>query len=109
MEIAASWREFLEGQATLIVFGVATIDPVVEPGTLHGKLAKMHNLGEIVCSREQMGAQQGRLGISDGEFKDICQDVTEQDLGNIGYLRLQQRCSIGKRALMPLWRYFRLC
>ena len=26
-----------------------------DPGALHGKLAKVHNLGEIVCSREQMG------------------------------------------------------
>ena len=35
-----------------------------------------------------MGALQNRLGISDGEFKDIGLDVTEKDLGNIGYLRL---------------------
>ncbi len=88
MEIVASRLKFLEGQATLIVYGEVTIDPDVDPSALHGKLAKVHNLGEIVCSRDQIGALQSRLGISDGELKDIGRDVTENDLGNIGYLRL---------------------
>ncbi len=88
MEIVPSRLEFLKGQATLIVYGEVTIDPDVDPSALHEKLAKVHNLGEIVCSRDQMGALQSRLGISHGEFKDIGQDVTEEDLANIGYLRL---------------------
>ena len=88
MEIVSSRLEYLDGQATLIVYGEVTVDPDVDPSALLDKLAGVHNLGEIVCSRDQMGALQNRLGISDGEFKDIGLDVTEKDLGNIGYLRL---------------------
>ena len=88
MEIVSSRLEYLDGQATLIVYGEVTVNPDVDPSALLGKLARVHNMGEIICGRDQMGALQNRLGISDGEFKDNGLDVTERDLGNIGYLRL---------------------
>ena len=49
----------------------------------------VHNLGEIRCASEQMGAIQARLGLSEGELLDTAQAVTDKDgIGNVGYLAL---------------------
>jgi hypothetical protein len=53
-------------------------------------LARGHNLGEIYCTREQMGAIQSRLGLSDGETLEnpSASDTDEGGMGNVGYLTL---------------------
>jgi hypothetical protein len=62
--------EFLEGKATLVVDGELHIDQAVSPQTLSESLAKVHNLGVIWCTPEQMGALRPLLGLHDGDLLD---------------------------------------
>ena len=62
--------EFLEGKATLLVDGELHIDQAVPPQTLTDALAKVHNLGVIWCTPEQMGALRPLLGLHDGDLLD---------------------------------------
>lgn len=88
-ELTTSRFDYLEGKATLIVRGELAIASEVEPHLLADRLARVHNLGEICCTREQMGAIQARLGLSDGELLDTSRAETENEgIGNVGYLAL---------------------
>lgn len=83
--------DHLEGKATLVVFGELTIAPDVDPQVLEERLAKVHNLGTITCTPEQMGAIEARLGLSKGELVDSTQPTGEEKIegiGNVGYLKL---------------------
>ena len=86
-ELAPSRFEYTEGTITLLVLGDLAISPDVEPQMLADRLRKVHNIGDIYCSPEQMGALQARIGISEGDFGDI--DAQRgSDSSNFGYLAL---------------------
>ena len=74
-ELTPSSFEYLEGRLTLMVKGVVTISPEVEPSVLADRLAKVHNWGVINCTPQQMGAVQARLGTSSG----VLADSTKKD------------------------------
>lgn len=99
LTLFASRFDYLEGKATLIVFGELTLADDVEPQVLIDRLAKVHNFGEISCTPQQMGAIQSLLGVKDGELIDSTpretnkDDMDEEDekpggMGNVGYLAL---------------------
>ena len=46
------------------------IDQAVSPQTPSESLAKVHNLGVIWCTPEQMGALRPLLGLQDGDLLD---------------------------------------
>lgn len=69
-DLAQHHFEFLEGKATLFVDGELHIDQAVLPQTLSESLAKVHNLGVIWCTPEQMGALRSLLGLHDGDLLD---------------------------------------
>jgi hypothetical protein len=89
-ELVPSRFDYLEGRATQVVMGELTIFLDIEPRVLAPRLARGHNLGEIYCTREQMGAIQSRLGLSDGETLEnpSASDTDEGGMGNVGYLTL---------------------
>jgi len=58
--------DYLEDNVTLIVTGELRIDPEVAPAMLNQRFVKVHNLGIILCTPEQMGAIQSRLGVQAG-------------------------------------------
>ena len=91
-ELSASRFEYLTGKATLVVTGVLTIDPELEPRVLADRLAKVHNQGVISCTREQRGAIQARLGLSEGVLEVEKEEEEGEDgtrlLGNVNHLEL---------------------
>ncbi len=72
-ELSDHHLDYLEGKATLVVYGELTVDPDVDPQLLADRLAKVHNLGEIRCTRAQMPVIRERLGLQDGELVDSTQ------------------------------------
>lgn len=85
--------DHLEGKATLMVLGKLTIAPAVDPKVLAERLVKVHNLGKIICTPEQMSVLQARLGLSDGKLVDSTQikptsEEMAKGIGNVGYLKL---------------------
>jgi hypothetical protein len=88
-DLRASRFDYLEGKATLVVYGELTMDAEADPRMLAERLAKVHNLGQIRCTPQQMGAIQARLGLSDGDLVDAAQaESTGDGTGNVGYLAL---------------------
>jgi hypothetical protein len=96
-ELKASRFDYLEGTATLVVTGEATLDGEIDPKVLADRLTKVHNLGLIRCTPEQMGAIEARLGMRDGELQDsTLPEEPEPDketegvthIGNANYLAL---------------------
>lgn len=92
-ELVPSRFEYMEGKATLVVSGVLRIDPEVEPKVLAERLAKVHNKGEISCTKAQMGAIQARLGLNKGVLRDSEKEEEEEEqeeegFGNVGHLKL---------------------
>jgi hypothetical protein len=96
LTLQASRFDYLEGKATLVVFGDLRIASDIEPQTLAERLAKVHNFGDITCTPEQMSAIQARLGVNKGDLIDATQQEAEEEeegedgggIGNIGYLPL---------------------
>ncbi|MCI0440392.1 MAG: hypothetical protein L0177_14855 [Chloroflexi bacterium] len=70
LELVPLRFEFMEGRATLVNMGELFIAPDVEPRVIAERLSKVHNFGEIRCTRPQMGAIQARLGINEGELQE---------------------------------------
>jgi len=87
-ELPASRFEYLEGRATLVVREPLRISPGVEPRTLADRLHKIHNLDTIVCTAEQMGAIQARLGLNEGRLVDSSREEESEGIGNVGTLKL---------------------
>jgi hypothetical protein len=88
-DLLASRFDYLEGKATLVVYGDLTVSPQIAPRVLADRLARVHNLGVIRCTPEQMGAIQARMGLSDGELQDATQPrAADEGMGNVGYLAL---------------------
>jgi hypothetical protein len=85
----ASRFDYSEGKATVLVIGELRIEPDVEPTVLADRFHVVHNLGEIRCSPEQMGAIEARLGIHEGELLDSTPKEKETfDIGNANILAL---------------------
>ena len=96
-ELLPSRFEWLDGKATLLVRGDLRIAADIDPQVLADRLHKVHNLGRIVCTPEQMGALQARLGLDEGQLKARAaadrakgpEGKGERDgIQNVGYLRL---------------------
>ncbi len=87
--LSAARFEYLDGQATLVVSGELAVDPGVEPKLLAARLAKVHNLGEIQATYEQLAAISSRLGLADGELVATDQPGSGgEGVGNVGVLTL---------------------
>ena len=80
--------DFMDGIATVVVTGDLYIDPEIEPQVLADKLAKIHNLGVIHCTKAQMGAIQARMGLNEGAIIDSANQIAPANGGNVGYLIL---------------------
>ncbi|OGG46119.1 MAG: hypothetical protein A3F84_26880 [Candidatus Handelsmanbacteria bacterium RIFCSPLOWO2_12_FULL_64_10] len=86
--------DYLEGKATLVVFGKLTVASEIDPKLLADRLARVHNFGQIRCTPAQMSAVRARLGMSEGKLTDSTQekaepaDEDEDRIGNAGYLKL---------------------
>lgn len=85
----------LEGQATLVVTGSATIDPAIDPGVLVARLHRVHNLGEIRGTATQLATLQARVGTNEGEWiepfantESTESNTNESRIGDIVYLKL---------------------
>jgi hypothetical protein len=59
-----------EGKVTLVVCGELRVDPQIDPTVLEDKLDKVHNLGSIWCTPEQMEVILTRSGINEGRLID---------------------------------------
>lgn len=90
MELYGDRFDYLEGKATLVVLGELAIAEEIEPKVLADNFAKVHNWGEIHCTRAQMSALQARIGINKGEFVTDAgaTDDDENVIGNAAYLVL---------------------
>jgi hypothetical protein len=60
---------YLDGKTTLVVTGRLEIEPDIAPKTLVERLVKVHNLGQIQGSAEQIAALEFRLGIGEGDLR----------------------------------------
>jgi hypothetical protein len=90
--LRAARFDYLDGRATLVVFGELAIDPNVEPRMLADRLASIHNFGQIRCTPEQMGALEARLAVNEGELEDSTAPEEpssgEPAIGNANYLAI---------------------
>jgi hypothetical protein len=68
--LRAARFDYLDGKATLAVFGELAVEADIEPRVLADRLAKVHNFGEIRCTPEQMSALEARLETNAGELVD---------------------------------------
>ena len=92
-ELVASRFDFLDGRATLVVRDTLKIDPDIDAKVLADRLHKVHNLDTIICTPEQMGALQARMGLNEGSLVDSTKEQKEEKeeeegIGNVGNLRL---------------------
>jgi hypothetical protein len=79
-QLAPHHFELLEGKATLVVFGELQIDQAVAPQTLSDRLDKVHNLGAIWCTPEQMEVLRTLIGLRDGELLDATsEEASDQE------------------------------
>jgi hypothetical protein len=86
--LAASRFDYLAGNATLVVLGTLEVAPDIAPQVLAERLDKVHNLGMIECTPEQMGALQARLGLSEGVMETSAAEKKEGQIGNVNQLVL---------------------
>jgi hypothetical protein len=90
--LQAARLNYLKDKATLVVFGELTLDPTVTPQVLLDRFTKVHNLGRIRATPEQIGALEARLGLHEGELQDSTRAEEDEaettDIGNINYLEL---------------------
>ncbi len=70
---------YLENKTTLVVTGKLKIEPDVEPKALVDKLVKVHNLGRILGTAEQVAALEFRLGIAEGDLKAVSPDAAPDE------------------------------
>ena len=89
--LRASRFEYLEGKATMVVTGELRIEQDIAPKTLADRFEAVHNFGEIVCSSEQIGALEARMGIAEGELTtpdEVEESPTVYDMGYTNILTL---------------------
>lgn len=83
--------DYLEGKATMVVTGELTLEPELAPKTLADRFETVHNFGKILCSPDQMGALEARMGIDEGELAvpdEEKETPTEYDMGYTNMLSL---------------------
>lgn len=68
LELIPSRFDYLDNLVTLVVMDRLKIHPDVDGKMLFERFDKIHNFGKIICSQEQMGAIQARLGTDDGDL-----------------------------------------
>ena len=68
-----------EGKTTLIVTGKLKIEPDIAPKGLVERLCKVHNLGRIAGSAEQIAALEFLLGISEGNLKVVSPEKSPEE------------------------------
>lgn len=90
MTIYADRFDYLEDKATLVVQGELTIDKEIDPKALAENFTKIHNWGEIYCTRPQMSAIQARLGTNKGEINEVATEESNDEnvIGNAAYMVL---------------------
>ena len=88
--LRASRLEYVDGVATAFVTGDLTIDPDLPAKLIAERFDRIHNLGDICCTAEQMGAIEARLGLHDGELIDASLESAPHrlDIGNANILTL---------------------
>ena len=89
--LRASRFDYLEGKATMVVTGELTIEPDLEARTIADRFEAVHNFGKILCSSDQMGALEARMGIDEGELaapSEAEETRTEYDMGYTNILSL---------------------
>lgn len=92
--LAASRFDYLDGRASLIVTGALKVDSEIEPKVLAERLAKVHNLGSIRCTRPQEGALRARMGVNEGLLGVLEDEEVEEPedgirrVGNMNHLVL---------------------
>ena len=91
-ELMASRFDYLDGKATLVVNDTLELDPAIDPKVLADRLDRVHNLDTILCTPEQMGALQARMGLNEGQLVDATKEKEEkpkeEGIGNVGTLKL---------------------
>jgi len=82
--------DYLEGKATIFVTGDLTVDPDVPPSVIADRVHRVHNLGNVSCTPDQMAAIEARLGIQEGDLVDSTAGEEEEhfDIGNANVLEL---------------------
>jgi hypothetical protein len=97
MSVAASRFDFIDEPVTVVVTGELYVDADVEAAKLHASIARVHNFGEIYCTKEQMGALQAReIPTRKGEYIDSQAEPGAEPepgeqferIGNAGTLRI---------------------
>ncbi|MCL5998143.1 MAG: hypothetical protein M1546_19135 [Chloroflexi bacterium] len=94
--LRASRFNSLQSKVTLVVFGELTLAPEITAQALKERLVKVHNLGQIKCTPDQMDVIEARLGIRDGELQDstLPEEASEAKqegelaIGSVNYLAL---------------------
>ncbi len=82
------------GKLTLVVTGELVIDPGVSPQALNEKVLKVHNLGHITCSPDQITVIEAHLGLHEGKVVPLSHpehadgQETEGGIGNLNILEL---------------------
>ena len=95
-QLKAARLNATKGKATLVVTGELSLDPAITPAQLADHLLKVHNLGRIACTPEQMGVIESLLGMREGELADSTEvpekeeepAETQKFIGNINKLEL---------------------
>ena len=92
-QLRASRFNSLQNKVTLVVFGELTLAPEISAQALKDRLVKVHNLGRIKCTPDQMDVIEARLGLHDGELQDSTlaketSETAEEEGANVNYLAL---------------------
>jgi hypothetical protein len=93
-ELQVSRFNYLEGKATLVVQGELRMSGNITPEMITSRITRVHNLGIIWCTPEQMGAIDMLLGLHEGTLIDSTPKKMEEDkeevmgIGNVNYLAL---------------------
>lgn len=74
-ELPAAAFDGLMGKVTLVVMGSLSLAADIVPANLSEKVDKVHNLGEISGTPEQLAALQPLLGLREGDLVDATQEI----------------------------------
>jgi hypothetical protein len=86
--LRASRFEYLEEKATLVVTGELRIEQDIAPKILADRFEAVHNFGKILCSPEQIGALEARMGIDEGELTTPHEVETSPPVYDMGYTNI---------------------
>ncbi len=87
LHLTASQLAAFSEKLTLLVEGSVEIDPDVPASLLEEKLARVHNLGSIRCTPDQMRVIRSRMGMNEGALNDSSlpnQETESEDANHTG-------------------------